>query len=165
MQILRFLTIMLVAASMGMALCHLLEMPVRLEYPVDLWVDVTVLQGTYRLFGPPVGATIEGAAWLGSAILAVFAWRRSDAVALTVAGAILMIAAHAAWWVWVFPANGQLAALSPDNLPSDFDSIRRQWEYTHAVRAVLQIAALGCLVAAAQRSKRNDSHVHTEVRT
>lgn len=152
MAIFRFLTIMFVAASMGMALCHLLEMPVRLQYPPGLWIDVTVIQGTYRHFGPPIGAAIEGVAWVGTAALAVLAWRRSEQVALTAAAAALMIAAHAAWWLWVFPANAQFPGMTPDNFPPDFDAIRRQWEYTHAVRALLQISALACLVAAAQRA-------------
>ena len=57
-----------------------------------------------------------------------------------------MLAAHAAYWVWLAPANATVATLTADTLPSNWTELRRQWEYTHAARAVLQLIALGTLV-------------------
>ena len=39
----RFTTIMLMALTMGMAFCHLLEMPVRLTWDATLWITTTRL--------------------------------------------------------------------------------------------------------------------------
>jgi hypothetical protein len=57
-KIWHFVTLMLTALSMGMAFCHLMEMLPRLKYAPALWSWVTNIEGTYRLFGPPVGASI-----------------------------------------------------------------------------------------------------------
>ena len=61
-------------------------------------------------------------------------------------GALCLVAAHGAWWVWVAPVNAMMTALTPETLPADWMRLRDQWEYTHAARAVLQIIAFGALV-------------------
>jgi hypothetical protein len=38
------------------------------------------------------------------------------------------------------------APLTADTLPPDWAALRDQWEYTHAARALLQLAGLGFLV-------------------
>jgi hypothetical protein len=68
-RIWRFATLMLTALSAGMALCHLMEMPARRNYAPALWSRVTNIEGTYRLFGPPVGASIEGGALTAADLL------------------------------------------------------------------------------------------------
>jgi hypothetical protein len=42
--------------------------------------------------------------------------------------------------------NAALVPLSPDTLPADWPALRDHWEYGHAVRALLQVVALGALV-------------------
>ena len=58
-----------------------------------------------------------------------------------------MVAAHAAFWIWLAPVNATIAALTLEALSADSIGLRNQWEYTHAARAVLQIIALGALVS------------------
>jgi cytochrome bd-type quinol oxidase subunit 2 len=147
-KVLQFFTLMLVALSMGMALCHLLEMPVRLGYEPELWSRVTNVEVIYRLFGSPLGAALEGGAWVTAVAWAVLARKRSRAVfRLALAGAACMVLAQVAWWTFVFPVNQEMAGWAPGALPADFAELRSQWEYTHAARAVLQIASLGLIVA------------------
>ena len=59
-----------------------------------------------------------------------------------------MVAAHAAFWIWIAPVNTVIASLSPETLPANWIELRTHWEYTHAVRAILQIGALAALVFA-----------------
>lgn len=56
------ITIILASLSMGMAFCHLLEMPPRLSWDASLWVETTVTGNVFRLFGT-IGAAIETGAW------------------------------------------------------------------------------------------------------
>jgi hypothetical protein len=56
------------------------------------------------------------------------------------------VAAHAAYWIWLAPVNATVAALTVPTLPADWMTLRAQWEYTHAARALLQILALGALI-------------------
>lgn len=143
MRVLRFLTILFVALSTGMAFCHLLEMPARLDYEPALWSLVTNVEGTYRWFGSPVGAAIESGAWMSAVALAVWSRRRGRAAfVLASISAGAMIAAQVAWWSFVFPVNQQMLTWTPESLPSNFDELRLQWESTHACRAILQIGAL-----------------------
>jgi len=53
---------------------------------------------------------------------------------------------HAAFWIWVVPVNAALLPVTPETLPPNWMALRDRWEYTHGVRALLQIVALGALV-------------------
>jgi hypothetical protein len=141
----RFMTIMLAALSMGMGLCHLLEMPARLAYDPDLWLRVTLIEGTYRYFSPPLGALVEAAAVVASGILAVLVRQRGRVFPPALAGFGFILTAHLMWWLIVFPVNEQLSAWYPV-LPANFKRLREIWEYANAVRAVLQIAGLAAIV-------------------
>jgi hypothetical protein len=93
-EIWRFITLMLTALNVGMALCHLIEMPARLNYTPALWSRVTNIEGTYRLFGLPVGASIEGGALSTAVVLSIFVRKRRPAFTLTLVGAACMAAAE-----------------------------------------------------------------------
>jgi Domain of unknown function (DUF1772) len=145
-KIWRFVTLMLTALSVGMALCHLMELPARRNYAPALWSRVTNVEGTYRLFGPPVGASIEGGALITAVVLSIFVRKRRPAFTLMLFGAACMAAAQVAWWLFVFPVNSQMVHWTPESLPADFTKLRDQWEHTHAARAILQMVGLGSLV-------------------
>jgi hypothetical protein len=145
-KIWRFVTLMLTALSVGMALCHLMERPARRNYAPALWSRVTNVEGTYRLFGPPVGASIEGGALIAAVALSIFVRKRRPAFTLTLFGAACMAAVQVAWWLFVFPVNSQMVNWTPGSLPANFTELRDKWERTHAARAILQIVGLGSLV-------------------
>jgi hypothetical protein len=146
---LQFITIMLAALSAGMAFCHLLEMPARLSYDPELWTRVTVLEGTYRLFGPPVGAALEVGALAAAIISALLERGRGWRFYFAVAGAALLIAAQIVWWMNIFPVNQAMAAWTPERLPENFDVLRRQWETSHAARATLIVTGLSFILGGA----------------
>jgi hypothetical protein len=81
--------------------------------------------------------------------------RRRPAFAWTLAGLLCVAAAHAVFWIWVAPVNTALLPLTPETLPADWAVLRNQWEYGHAARAVLQVAALGFLVLSVLAEKGN----------
>lgn len=148
-RVLHFITTMLASLSMAMAFAHLLEMPPRLEWNAELWIETTVTGGAFRLFGS-IGAVIETTAWIAALVLS-FSLRHQSGPAFSLAatGAALMIAAYAIWWLFVFPANQMHATWTPEIYPPDWERWRNQWEYAHASRAVLLIFALGALVLSA----------------
>ena len=49
-------------------------------------------------------------------------------------------------WLRVAPVNAALVPLTADTLPAEWMRLRDQWEHTHALRAVLQVIALGAFV-------------------
>jgi hypothetical protein len=142
-KISRLVAIMLTALSMGTALCHLLEMPAKITYEGALWL--TLLQTLY----PPAFGTIGAFFEVGAVVTAVvltFLVRRRPGFVWTLLGALCLVVAHAAFWIWVAPVNATMSPLTPETLPADWMRLRNQWEYTHAARAALQIVALGALV-------------------
>lgn len=143
-KIWRMVTIMLTALSMGTALGHLLEMPAKITYDGALWL--TLLQTLYPPAFGTIGAFFEVGAVVTAVVLAFLVRRHRPAFGWTLLGAICVVAAHAAFWVWVAPVNATMLPLTPENLPADWSGLRDQWEYTHAARAVLQMIALGALV-------------------
>ena len=72
----RLITIMLTALSMGMAFCHLLEMPSKMTYEGTLWL--TLLQTLYKAFGT-IGAFIEVGAVVTAVLLAFLVGHRRPA--------------------------------------------------------------------------------------
>jgi hypothetical protein len=56
----------------------------------------------------------------------------------------------------VAPVNAALVPLTSETLPADWPALRNQWEYAHAARAILQIAALGFLVFSILAEKGHD---------
>jgi len=140
----RFLTLLLVSLSMGMAFGHALELVPKMDYDAILYL--TLHRTLYLLFGAPVGAAIEVGAVLGSIGLTVLARGHRAAWAFTVAGAACMVIAHVMWWVWVNPANGALAQMALDAAAPAWLHWRNQWEYTHLARFVLQFGGFAMLL-------------------
>jgi hypothetical protein len=140
----RLAAILIASLSMGTTLAHLLEMPAKLHYGGALWL--TLLQTLYPPAFGTIGAFFEAAAIGMAGALAISVRRRTRAFVWTVAGASCLLAAHAAFWIWVAPVNRALLPLTPETLPPDWTELRDQWEYAHAARALLQITGLGALV-------------------
>jgi hypothetical protein len=144
LRIWRFLTLLLVALSLGMAFCHALELVPKMRYGAALYL--TLQRTLYLLFGAPVGASIEVGAVASTIVLVVLVRHRRPAFALTLAAAICMTAAHAAWWIWVNPANAVLMHMQVHAPAADWTRWRDQWEYTHLARFFLQLIAFGALL-------------------
>lgn len=162
----RLATILLTALSMGAALAHLLEMPAKTAYDAGLWLHL--LQTLYPPGFGTAGAVFEVASLVSVAILVVLVRHRSPALGWTLVGAACLVASHALFWLRVAPVNTTLLPLTADTLPPDWMRLRDQWEHTHALRAVLQIVALGALVwsvpleTPAVESRRVDVVVSTD---
>jgi hypothetical protein len=140
----RFIAIMSTAVAMTTALAHVLELPAKIRY--DQVEYVRLHRTLYWNFGR-IGGAAEVLALLTSGGLA---WwlkqRRPHAFPLTAAATVCLVAAHGAFWVYVAPANSTMRKWPIDSIPSNWTTWRDQWEFTHAVRAVLMTVALGALV-------------------
>jgi hypothetical protein len=99
------------------------------------------VQGIYRgwaLFG----FVLFGALFANLALTLLLVFRRRSYL-LPLAAFLLVAATLAIFFIWTYPAN---QATSNWTLPSpDWVSLRLQWEYAHAVNAVLTFIAL-CLL-------------------
>lgn len=145
----QFLAVVFTALALLPGGAHLMSLPAKIGMPEDPYF---VAQQVYR-----------GWAWTGTVIfLAIFAnflaalltrdspgkWR------LFGAASVLIAATLAVFFAWTFPANQ--ATGNWTSAPENWEQLRTQWEYSHAVNAAITFVALLCSVggAVATRTRR-----------
>jgi hypothetical protein len=142
-----FASIILVALSMAVTWAHLLAMPSKLLLSRN---DYFVVQQIYR-----------GWAWLGVFIFSALVC--TSALALLNRGermlscaaatsAVCIVIAVAIFFSYTFPANQATANWT--SIPENWATLRRHWEYAHAVEALLYFAALLFLAGGAVIPRR-----------
>ena len=57
---------------------------------------------------------------------------------------LLLVGELVVFWSFIFPVNQ--ATENWTMLPDNWQALRSQWEYSHAVRAILYVLAVGALV-------------------
>ena len=136
----RLATLTLSALTLGLSFAHVLEMPAKLAYAPAVYVALQ--NSLYVSFGPPrVGAFVEPGAILATGLLAYLVRRRRPAFWLTVGAAFcLLLAFPVVFFLFTDPANAVFQGAGA-SVPPDFERYRIQWEYSHAARFVLQLAA------------------------
>jgi hypothetical protein len=130
------------AIALGGALAHLFELPHKIELSRD---DYFVVQGIYR------GWNRLGFVLLIQllSILAVIVSFRHDREVrvLVIIALVCLIAAQTLFWTFTYPAN--VATDNWTSIPKDWETLRRNWEYSHAGGAMCQLGAMIALVLAA----------------
>ncbi len=137
-KLLQFCAIMLTALALVPAGAHLFELPNKIGLDQNAYFTV---QGVYR------GWALFGIALIGAlvanGVLALLLALRRHPYVLPLAAFLLMAATLAIFFTWTYPAN---QATSNWTLPAaNWVELRSQWEYAHAVNAVLTFIALCCL--------------------
>lgn len=135
LRVVQFLAIVLTALALVPAGAHFFELPNKIGLDQNAYFTV---QGIYR------GWALFGFALFGSlfANLALTLLLRQQRAAfwLALAAFLLVAATLAIFFTWTFPAN---QATSNWTLPTaNWQELRTQWEYAHAVNAVLTFIAL-----------------------
>lgn len=140
----RFTTLILAALSMGMAFCHALELPAKMQYDAVLWT--TINQSLYWQFGSFPGIFSEMGAILAAIGLTVLVRKRRPTSCWTLTGAALLTLAFVVWFMFVAPMNAEFAQWTVDSIPANWRQVRNQWEYSHAIRFVLQLLGFSALL-------------------
>jgi MFS family permease len=138
----QFLAIILTAIALVPGGAHLLALSTKIDMPEEPYL---VVQQIYR-----------GWAWLGIAIVAaIFANIASAWLArhhrrqfwLFLAAGLLIAATLVVFFTWTYPANQATGNWS--SVPKEWEQLRIQWEYSHAVNAAITFVAFLCAVGAA----------------
>jgi len=143
-----FLALFATALALGAALAHALELPNKIGMPrADYFVVQNIYRGWNRL-GYLLAVELVG-------MLAVVILYRQDRrvmwPALVAVGGV--IAAQVVFWMLTFPAN--VATSNWTVQPTNWDTLRRQWEYSHLAGAACQTLAMAALIIAVLSRDRN----------
>lgn len=134
-NVLRLLSVVLVALSMAGGFAHLYALPNKIDLPVD---EYFIAQQVYRGWAL-IGIAIF-AALLSTTAVAVLVRRHRAELVLTLTAIVCIVLSLGVFFTFTFPANQ--ATENWTMQPDDWETLRRQWEYSHAVGALLYLAAL-----------------------
>lgn len=160
LNVVRFISILFTAVAMAGGLAHLFELPNKILLSGADYLTVQEIYRGWALLGiADVGALVS------ILVLAVMVRRNRKMLGLTLIAALCVGLGLAVFFQFTYPVNQ--ATLNWIILPDNWLQLRRQWEYSHAVNAVLFFIGFNALVLSllVQRNegrefsvRRNKSH-------
>lgn len=142
------LALTLTALGLAPGAAHVMELPVKLDYPPQLYATVT--STLYQWYGI-AGGTVQVAAALTVTALALRV-RRLRGARLVGASAAALVASLLLWGAIVAPVNAAWAGItgaSPDAFAAAYVRLRARWEYGHLAASVAWLTGWLALAAAA----------------
>jgi len=99
--------------------------------------------------------TLDPAAMLSTLPVLYCLLRRRTAGAfyLTLAGLVFSLVALSITLLVNVPINHQMMQWTPATLPSNWQTLRSDWQFFHAIRTLASLAGLGCVLASTLLSK------------
>jgi hypothetical protein len=152
---------MLASFSLSLSMTHLLELPQRMQFDQQLWVRVTVFENVYKLFGS-VGAAFEITAILTAIVLVFLVRKRGSTFYWTLSGAIFLVLAFVSWIMFIAPMNVEFSKWLTNPVPADWTQYRDQWEYAHAINALIKIIGQSLLVISVLIETPKKRAIHSE---
>jgi hypothetical protein len=136
-----FVALLASALVLGPALAHTFEPPNKIGLPRD---EYFIVQKAYRGWNQIAWVLVVQFAALVTAAILARAERR--VMVLTLTALACVVAAQALFWILTYPAN--VATVNWTVSPDNWAGLRRQWEYSHAAGAALQLVGFCLLVGA-----------------
>jgi hypothetical protein len=141
-EVVQLLAVLMVAVCLVPAGAHLFELPHKMALPPEQYMTVQAIYAGWSLFGIPIAIALVLTAsdtWLVRSNRAAFA--------LSLVALLCLIATQAIFWTFTYPMN--VGSANWTRMPENFEAARRQWEYSHAVNAVVTFAALVAITLSA----------------
>lgn len=136
-KIIQFFAVVVSALALIPAGAHLAALPNKIAMPQT---DYFVVQGIY--YGWAMLGLLWPAALVIDILLAIVVRSQVWPFWLAVFAVLCFVLMLAIFVIWTLPANQ--ATQNWTTVPTNWEALRRQWEYSHAANAALVFAAL-CL--------------------
>jgi uncharacterized membrane protein len=143
-----------VIAVVSVAMClvpagaHFLELTNKIAMSQPEYMTVQKIYAGWSFFGIAVIAAL-----LITLIHTFMVRSDRPAFFLSLAAFLCLAATQGIFWMFTYPMN--VASNNWTVVPADFDAARRQWEYSHAVSAVLTFIALVAITTSVIFCKRD----------
>ena len=133
-----FFSLIFVSIIFVPAGAHLAELLNKIDLPKEQYFVVQSIYAGWALFGAPVFA-----APLSLLVLVISLRRERGPFTWALIAFLCIVATQVVFWVWTYPMN--IATNNWTIIPENWEALRRQWEYAHAVNAVLTFVAVVAL--------------------
>ena len=144
-----FLSLLFVALALGPAMAHLLELLNKIDLSRDEYLTVQQIYRGWSL----LGIVVFGALLSTLALTITLRHKRKPFIFALIA--FLCIAGtQIIFWTYTYPTNQITNNWTV--LPENWATLRRQWEYSHAASALLNLLAMISLSISVL--VQNDSH-------
>jgi hypothetical protein len=134
-----FLSLLFVALAMAPAMAHLLVLPNKINMPREQYL---IVQQIYRGWAL-LGIVVLGGLFSTLALTIMVRKHPNTFVPILVAF-LCLVGTQVLFWIFTYPANQQTQNWTV--LPENWLALRRQWEYSHAVSAGLNLVAFVVLI-------------------
>lgn len=144
-----FLSLVFVALALVPSMAHLLELPNKMSLTRD---EYLVVQQIYRGWAL-LGIVVFGAL-ISTLLLTITVRRDRNAFVFALISFLCIAGTQIVFWTYTFPTN-QITN-NWTMLPDNWADLRRQWEYSHATSALLNLLAMISLSASVLVQKNPD---------
>ena len=133
-----FLSILFTAVAMAAGFAHFFELPNKIHISREDYLTVQQLYRGWALLGIAVMGTL-----LSTLMLTVLVRENPRVFYLTLTATLCIALSLLVFFLFTYPSNQETNNWT--NLPENWQALRRQWEYSHAVGAGLSFIALTVL--------------------
>ncbi|HEU4875615.1 MAG TPA: hypothetical protein VFT44_21070 [Pyrinomonadaceae bacterium] len=134
-----FIALFFVALALGPALAHLLELPNKITLAREDYLTVQQIYRGWALLGVVVAGAL-----LSTLILALMVRKERKAFLFALIAFLCIAGTQVVFWTYTYPTNQ--ATNNWTMLPQNWTELRRQWEYSHATSAGLNLMALVAMI-------------------
>jgi hypothetical protein len=148
-----FLKCLSLLAVVSVAMClvpvgaHFFELANKMALSPSEYMTVQKIYAGWSSFGVAIVAAL-----LLTLVHTFMVRRDRTAFLLSLVAFLCLAVAQVVFWTFTYPMN--VASNQWTVAPADFEAARRQWEYSHAVNAVLTFAALVAVTSSTLFGKR-----------
>ncbi len=143
-QLFQWLSVLFLALAIIPAGAHLFELPNKIGLSQADYFVVQQIYSGWALLG-----IVEIGGIVTTLIFTLLLMRRAEPYGFALASFVLAAVNLAIFFTWTFPANQ--ATTNWTVVPANWDLLRTQWEYSHAINALVMFAAFACLMIAVAR--------------
>jgi hypothetical protein len=144
-----FLSLLFAALALAPAMAHLLELLNKMNLSRD---EYLIVQQIYR--GWNLLAVVVFGALLSTLALTITVRHDRKAFIFALIAFLCIVGTQIVFWTYTYPTNQVTNNWTV--LPENWAALRRQWEYSHATSALLNLLAM--ISVSISVLVRNDSH-------
>jgi hypothetical protein len=148
-NLLRFVAVLFAVITLSALMAHLLELRVKINLSKENYLAVQSIYSGWAFLG-----IFEILAVLLVLLWALEVHRQKKIFPFLLIAVICFIVSLAIFFIFTFPAN--VATSNWTHLPANWELLRKRWEYSHALHAVLNFIGFCLLLVALLKERSNN---------